>query len=207
VKSLSCVDEIVIVDDGSKDDTPQIVDRLAEPTRVIIHHHNVNQGKGMAVRTAMVIATGDVFVVQDADAEQSPEDIDQLLVPIKERKAKVVMGSRMLGGDRPKNTVYYWGALGLTTTANLLFDAHLTDVCSGYKAFTREIAEKIHFISRGFEFETEFVAKVSLLGEPIHEAAVRYRPRTREEGKKITWKDAFRGLAMLIRCRLGKAEC
>jgi len=203
VKNLSYVDEIVVVDDGSTDGTRQAADRCAKAGRVIVHHHEINQGKGAAVRTAMTLATGDIFAIQDADTEQNPDDIGQLLVPIREGKAKVVMGSRILGSGHPKRSLYFWGGYAITVLGNLLLGTHLTDMYSGYKVFTRDIAEKIHFISRGFEFEAEFVARVAMLKEPIYEVGVSYQPRTAAQGKKINWKDALRGFAMMVRCRMG----
>ena len=203
VKRLPCADEIVVVDDGSTDDTPEVADRIAEPPRVIVHHHAVNQGKGAAVRTALALSTGDVLAIQDADLEQNPEDIERLLVPIREGKAKVVIGSRNMGKGRSKASLFYWGAYALTTAGNLLLGIRLTDMYSGYKVFTRDVARELHLVSRGFEFEAEFVARVAMLGVRIEEVPVSYQPRAQEEGKKINWKDAFRGFAMLVRCRWG----
>lgn len=194
--------EIVVVDDGSTDNTQEVLRSFeGEPDLVIVFHER-NQGKGAAVRTALGYATGDVFVIQDADLEYDPRDYPALLQPILEGRAQVVYGSRFRGG--PTKTMFFWHMVGnrfLTMMTNVLYDTILTDMETGYKMFTREVAEQLRLSERGWGFDPEITAQILRRGYRIYEVPISYTGREFSEGKKISWKDAFTVLVTLLRCR------
>ncbi|HEC33730.1 MAG TPA: glycosyltransferase family 2 protein [Chloroflexi bacterium] len=194
--------EIVVVDDGSTDNTQEVLRSFeGEPDLVIVFHER-NQGKGAAVRTALGYATGDVFVIQDADLEYDPRDYPALLQPILEGRAQVVYGSRFRGG--PTKTMFFWHMVGnrfLTMMTNVLYDTILTDMETGYKMFTREVAEQLRLTERGWGFDPEITAQILRRGYRIYEVPISYTGREFSEGKKISWKDAFTVLVTLLRCR------
>ncbi len=193
--------EIIVVDDGSKDGTREILRELPPVEGLHIHYHPYNQGKGAAVRTAISHATGDILVIQDADLEYDPRDYPTLLQPIVEGRAKVVYGSRFLG---PRMAMFFWHMLGnkvLTLVTNVLYDAILSDMETGYKAFRADIIRDIPLRSRRFEFEPEVTAKLLKRGHRIYEVPISYTGREYKEGKKIGLKDAFPALWTLIKYR------
>jgi glycosyltransferase involved in cell wall biosynthesis len=194
--------EIIIVDDGSKDGTRPILAELACLSEVNVFYHTENTGKGGAVRTAIEQATGDIMLVQDADLEYDPRDYPALLQPIVEGRSKVVYGSRFLGG--PRKTMFFTHMLGnrfLTFCANILFDTILSDMETGYKVFTREVAGQLHLKSRGWGFDPEITAKILKRGYRIYEVPISYTGREFDEGKKISWRDALTVLWTLLKYR------
>ena len=194
--------EIIVVDDGSTDQTPTVLTRLGRelPIRVITHPQN--KGKGTAIRSGLESAKGDVVVIQDADLEYDPEDYPALLKPLLQRRVSVVYGSRFLG---PHHATYFWHRLGnwvITTLVNVCFNASLTDVETGYKAFRKDALKDLDLRASSFEFEVEFTCKILRAGQTIFEVPISYYGRTYADGKKITWKDGVTALLTILRCRL-----
>ncbi|EMO55100.1 glycosyltransferase family 2 protein [Leptospira noguchii] len=198
--------EIILVDDCSKDGTRDLLQTPAfKKLANQIIFHEVNQGKGAALRTGFKAATGDIVIVQDADLEYDPFEIPEVIDPIYKGKADVVFGSRFLGG-RPHRVVYYWHRLGnmvLTTLSNMFTNINLTDMETCYKAFRREIIQSIDIKENRFGFEPEITAKVSKIPDiRIFEVGISYYGRTYAEGKKIGWKDGFRAIYCILRYNL-----
>jgi dolichol-phosphate mannosyltransferase len=198
VRELGPEVEIVVVDDASTDGTREILE--AYPGIVLVRHA-VNQGKGMAIRTALEHATGDVVAIQDADLEYDPQDLPRLVAPIARGEARVVYGSRFLRG-RPRMELpnYICNRL-LAWTANLLFGARLTDEATCYKVFDRKLLRSIKLDCRRFEFCPEVTAKVRKRGERIVELPIAYDPRSYDSGKKIRAWDGVVALWTLLKYR------
>jgi glycosyltransferase involved in cell wall biosynthesis len=201
--------ELVVVDDCSVDGT---ADRIAAyrppdspPTscRFTAHRHERNRGKGAALRTALGLATGDVFIVQDADLEYDPADYPALLAPILAGHAEVVYGSRFLSG--PHRVLFFWHSVGnrlLTAISNIFTDLNLSDMETCYKAFTRGVKDRLAITSERFGFEPEFTARVARMGVRIYEVPISYHGRTYAEGKKIGWRDGFEAIWCILRFNL-----
>lgn len=186
--------EVVVVDDGSSDGTRDVLARLdgdLKGVRVLMHE--VNKGKGAALRTGFGAATGDVVIIQDADMEYDPREYRAILEPIIDGSADVVYGSRFIGGG-PHRVLYYWHFLGnrlITTFSNMMTNLNLTDVEVCYKAFRREVLRGMVLVENRFGFEIEITAKISRGNWRVYEVPVSYHGRRYEEGKKITWRDGF----------------
>jgi glycosyltransferase involved in cell wall biosynthesis len=196
--------EIIIVDDCSRDGTRDLLRTEIAPLVDKILFHEMNQGKGAALRTGFRAATGDVVVVQDADLEYDPQDYPRLLQPILEGKADVVFGSRFQGGQ-PHRVVYFWHMVGnklLTLLSNMATNINLTDMETCYKVFRREVLQRIEIEENRFGFEPEITAKVARLGVVIYEVGISYYGRTYAEGKKIGWRDGFRALWAIAKYNL-----
>lgn len=196
--------EIVVVDDGSRDGTRDLLQSLDDPMiRVLFHEQN--RGKGAGLKTGFDAATGDVVIIQDADLEYDPDEYELLLGPIVENKADVVFGSRFMGG-RPHRVLYYWHSVGnsaLTLLSNMMTNLNLTDMETCYKVFRREVLDQIDLRERGFGVEPEMTAKIAKLrGIRIYEVGISYSGRTYEEGKKISWKDGVWALYCIARYNL-----
>jgi glycosyltransferase involved in cell wall biosynthesis len=196
--------EVVAVDDGSRDSTPQILGELAAryPGRVRVFHHKVNSGKGAAIRTAIEQAAGEFAIIQDADLEYDPVEYPKVLGPLVSNKADVVYGSRFLiSGER--RVIYYWHALAnhiLTTACNMAADLNLTDMETCYKAFRVSLARSIPIRSNRFGIEPEITIKFAKRQASIYEVPISYHGRTYEEGKKIGAKDAISAFWVILRC-------
>ncbi len=191
VKNTGIVHEILIVDDGSVDGTRDILPKWDGDSMVRVIYHEKNQGKGAAVRTGFKAATGEVLLIQDADLEYDPREYPSLMKPIEEGKAKVVYGSRFLGG--PRKTMYFWNMIAnkiLTITTNVLYNSILSDMETCYKVFRVEVVRDLPLRSRRFEFEPEITAKVLKRRYRIYEVPISYNGREWNEGKKIKWTDA-----------------
>jgi glycosyltransferase involved in cell wall biosynthesis len=196
--------EIVVVDDGSSDGTTQILSQLQDST-VRVVFHDVNRGKGAAIRTGLTHVTGDLVLIQDADLEYDPEDWPKLLSPVLKGKARVVYGSRFTG-ERRNMLFWHWvGNRFLSLVTNALYNTTLSDMETCYKLFDRELVQSIALSSNRFGFEPEVTAKILRTGERIYEVPISYAGREIHEGKKITWKDGLDALRVLIRCRFGPA--
>jgi glycosyltransferase involved in cell wall biosynthesis len=194
------VGELVVVDDCSSDRSREIVRGIDDP-RVVLISHEVNQGKGAALRTGFKSADLRYVVIQDADLEYDPADYGQLLQPLVQGKADVVYGSRFLGGA-PHRVLYFWHSIGnrlLTTASNAFTNLNLTDMETCYKAFRREVLEGIEIEEDRFGFEPEITAKVAAAGWRIYEVGISYQGRTYEEGKKIGWRDGVRAFVCIVR--------
>jgi len=198
--------ELVIVDDCSQDKSLEIARALAEEIpEVSVQFHEVNQGKGAALRTGFQKATGDCIAVQDADLEYDPWDLKKLIQLLKDDKADVAMGSRFLTGG-PHRVLYFWHSVGnqfLTALSNMMTDLNLTDMETCYKVFKREVLQGIKIEENRFGFEPEIVAKVARKKVRIYEMGISYSGRTYDEGKKIGAKDGFRAIYCIIRYNIG----
>lgn len=202
VKATKLVHEIVVVDDGSKDGTRDILKTLNGKKGVRVILHEKNQGKGAAVRTGMSAATGDVLLIQDADLEYDPRDYPELLKPIEEGLADVVYGSRFLG--RAHRVTMFWHMVAnksLTFMTNILYDTILTDMETGYKVFRREVIEGMVIRANSFNFEPEFTAKILKRKYRIFEVPITFNPRDYTQGKKIKLHDAFEAVWTLLKYR------
>lgn len=195
--------ELVIVNDGSTDRTPEILERLARefPANIVVLRHDRNLGKGAAVATAFGIMTGDICIIQDADPEYDPVDYPLLIAPIVTGRADCVYGSRF-SGSQPKRVLYFWHYAGnrfLTVLSNVLTNVNLTDMETGFKAFRAQVLRGITIKSRGFDFEPEITARLARRGYRIYEVGINYNGRTYAEGKKVTWLDGLKAVAAIIR--------
>lgn len=193
--------EIIIVDDCSKDGTRSILENEIKPLVSKILYHEVNQGKGAALRTGFQAATGDAVIIQDADLEYDPNDYSKVVTPIFEGNAKVVYGSRFLHQKRKgylANRIANWV---LTAFSNLFTHQKITDMETCYKAFRRDIIQSIDIAENRFGFEPEITAKISKKKIRIYEVPISYYPRSSSEGKKIGFKDGLRALYVIWRYR------
>ena len=196
------VQEVIAVDDASKDGSWPILEELArKESRLKVFRHEQNRGKGAALRTGFQHAGSSIVIVQDADLEYDPTEYYLVLLPILSGKADVVFGTRF-GGSEAHRVLYYWHAVGnkvLTTLSNMATNLNLTDVETCYKAFRREVLQQIKLEEDRFGFEPEVVAKVSKLKVRIYEVAISYYGRTYAEGKKVNWKDGFSALRCVFK--------
>lgn len=202
VKKTGLANEIILVDDGSVDGTRDLVRNYQEIEGFKVILHEKNQGKGAAVRSGFKAATGDVFLIQDADLEYDPREYENLLEPIEEGIADVVYGSRFLGASR--RVAMFWHMVAnklLTLLTNILYDTILSDMETGYKVFRREVVQDMTIHARRFEFEPEFTAKILKRKYRIFEVPITFNPRDYSEGKKIGLKDAFEAIWALIKYR------
>ncbi len=203
VRAVDLEKEIICVDDCSTDGTREVLAEEAQRGDLVVVEHARNQGKGAAVQSGLRAFTGDVVVIQDADLEYDPEDYHTLLRPIRAGRAKVVYGSRFLGGER--RAMRFWHAVGnqgLTLLTNALYDTTLTDMETCYKMFTADVARKLRLREPRWGFDPEITAQILRAGHRIYEVPISYAGREYEEGKKISWRDGFTVLRTLLRCRL-----
>ena len=194
--------ELVIVDDGSKDSTRDILKELDGRDGVRVFFQEQNQGKGAAVWRGIRECTGDLIVIQDADLEYDPREYPQLIQPILNGQAEVVYGSRFLGSPRGHRVLYFWHSVGnrmLTMLSNMFSDLNLTDMETCYKVFVRDVALRLDIQSRDFGIEPEITQKVARMRARVYEVPISYHGRTYEEGKKIGLKDAFKAVYTILR--------
>jgi glycosyltransferase involved in cell wall biosynthesis len=197
------VQQLIIVDDCSKDGTWEKLQPFAQnEPRVKLVRHEINQGKGAALRTGFAHATSAIVIIQDADLEYDPAEYFRLLAPILSGNADVVFGSRFLGSPSGHRVLYYWHSVGnkmLTIFSNMATGLNLTDMETCYKTFRREIIQKIFIEENRFGFEPEITAKVARLKVRIYEVGISYYGRTYVEGKKIGWRDGVRALWCILK--------
>ncbi len=205
VLELDLSTEIIVVDDGSSDGTAEAVERVDGVTLI---RHERNRGKGAAVRTGIHASKGDIVVIQDADLEYDPRDLPRLLGPLMEGVADVVFGTRLRGGSEPQRAHLFWHYAGnrfLSLLTNVLYNTTISDMEVGYKAFRGDLIRSLELVSDDFGFEPEVTAKILRRGDVrLYEVPISYYGRTYEEGKKITWRDGFRAVAVLVRYRVGR---
>src|SRR5690242_2084841 len=190
--------ELVIVNDGSKDGTGEVLAGLDDP-RINLITHPQNRGKGAAIRTAVEHATGDHMVILDADLEYDPQDIPRLLEPVLDGRAEVVYGNRTFGSHSSFSFWYVMGNRAVTTAANMLYNCYLGDLETCFKLMPVKLYRSLDVKSRGFGMEAEVTGKLLRRGIRPFEVPITYRARTRAEGKKITWRDGVEALWILAR--------
>jgi glycosyltransferase involved in cell wall biosynthesis len=205
--------ELVIVNDGSTDKTKRIIQSILKERdklrdSIIIFHHDLNRGKGAAIRTALSQANGDYLIVQDADLEYDPQDFNRLLEPVFKRRAKVVFGTRLKnyplklwGKDKTVLPSHWVANKVLTKLTNILYGATISDMETCYKLFAREVLEQFPLKANKFDFEPEVTAKILKRKIKIHEVEIKTSPRTHKEGKKIKWHDGIAAVWTLVKYR------
>jgi glycosyltransferase involved in cell wall biosynthesis len=203
VRSTGLVDEIVVVDDGSTDYSPAILERLkcnGQPHLDVLRHPR-NRGKGAAMRTGLDRVKGELVLVQDADLEYDPADYPKLLAPFADASTEVVYGSRNLQRNPRSTAAFYWGGRFLSWITNWLYGSQITDEATGYKVIKTHLLRDIGLETDGFEFCPEVTAKLLRRGVRIQEVPISYHPRSWNEGKKIQWQDGAVAIWTLIRYR------
>jgi glycosyl transferase family 2 len=199
--------QIIIVDDASTDGTARILDEFRTHPSVLILTHDVNLGKGRAIRTALEHARGRYTIIQDADLEYDPQDYGQVIAPLLSDKARVVYGSRYLSRDnRRGGFLFRFGVRVLNWIVRILYGAKLTDEATCYKAMPTPLLRAMRLACERFEFCPEVTAKACRLGIPIHEVPISYAPRTASAGKKIRWRDGIHAIRTLWRWRKWKCD-
>ncbi len=203
-ETLGLKKEIILVDDGSSDGTQDMLKRI---NNAKVFFHEINKGKGAAVKTGLQHASGDIILIQDADLEYDPCNYEKLLSPILNDKADVVYGSRFSHGRMFTKNMYYSHCIGnmlLTNITNLLYSSNLKDMETCYKVMRKEIVQNISLKSMRFDIEPELTAKILKKGITIKEVPISFVPRGFSEGKKINWKDGFIAAWKLLRYRFAK---
>ena len=201
--NFPCQVEVVIVDDASTDGTAELIDQLHDE-RLIKLRHPANRGKTAAILTAAAAATGDFMVPLDADLEYQPEEIPTLLGPVLSGEAEVVYGNRGFGSHSAYSFWYVMGNKAVTTFANVLFNAYIADLETCFKLMPLELLRSLNITSSGFGMEAEITGKLLARGIRPFEVPITYKARSREAGKKITWKDGVQAVWILARIRLAK---
>lgn len=201
-----CDVELVIVDDGSTDGTRDLYPNLSGDERVRVQLQPFNKGKGAAIRTAAGLATGDYVIMCDADLEYTPTDIPALLRPIMSGEAEVVYGTRVFGSHNAYSYLYVLGNKAVTTAANILFNSYISDLETCFKLLPRQLYRDLDIRSSGFGMEAEITGKLLRRGIRPYEVPITYRARSREAGKKLTWRDGVEALAILVRQRVRFAQ-
>ena len=204
VSRLELEKQIVVVDDGSTDGTGELIEKWRSGREDVVFLRQENRGKGAAVRAAIPHADGEICVIQDADLEYDPADVPALIEPIVRGSADVVFGSRLSGG-RPQRVYMFWHLVGnrfLSMLTNVLYNTTLSDMETGYKAFRTEILRSLDLRQNDFGIEPEITAKICKRKLRVYELPIAYYGRTYAEGKKITWRDGFRAIRVLLSVRL-----
>ncbi len=195
--------EIIVVDDGSTDESSEVLEALQgeAPDVIKVFRHRENRGKGAAVRTALEHVTGEVVITQDADLEYDPREYPRLLAPFETPSVQAVYGSRNLRRNPRSSWSFYWGGRLVSWVANLLYGSNLTDEATGYKLIRTDLLRSLDLQSEGFEFCPEVTSKLLRREVDIHEVPISYEPRGLDEGKKIAWHDGLVAIWTLVRHR------
>jgi glycosyltransferase involved in cell wall biosynthesis len=204
VQALPFEKQLIVIDDGSTDETPAILERLAGEQENLVVISQPNRGKGAALRAGIERIEGDIVVIQDADLEYDPADVPGLIEPILQGVADVVYGSRLMGG-RPQRAHLFWHRVGnqfLSMLAGVLYNTTLSDIETGYKAFRVEVLRSLELRENDFAIEPEITGRVCKQDLRIYELPISYYGRTYAEGKKITWRDGFKAVRVLVRVRV-----
>ncbi len=201
VLSIPIDKQVIVIDDGSDDETAKLLKDMKEQGITVLRHDR-NQGKGTAIRTGLAVATGEVVVIQDGDLEYDPNDLVNMVEYRVRHRAPIVYGSRVLGNAPWSGTGYYLGGRFLSFLTNLLYGSNITDEPTCYKMFDRVVLDQIQLTCKRFEFCPEVTAKALRLGYPIHEIAINYSPRNRQEGKKIRFRDGLEAIWTLLKFRI-----
>src|SRR5690606_8473914 len=196
-----CDIEVIVVDDGSRDGTAEVLRTIDDP-RVRVFTHPRNRGKGAAIRTGAHHAEGDYLVIMDADLEYDPQDLPKLLAPVMDGRARVVYGNRVFGAHTAYSFWYVMGNKAITTAANIFYNSYLGDLETCFKLMPVPLFRSLDICSRAFGIEAEITAKLLRRKIKPYEVPISYRARSREEGKKITWKDGVEALWILGRERV-----
>jgi len=200
--------EIIVVDDGSTDGTVELLQAIREKNPdgdlLTVHFSMLNSGKGFAIRIGLKYATGDIIIIQDADLEYDPQELPQVIAPIREGKADVVYGSRFLGKVENMALPNLICNKLLAGMASVLYGTHITDEATCYKAFRRDVLARVNLTCQRFEFCPEVTAKVLKNGARLVEVPITYRGRTITEGKKIGWKDGVEAIYTLLKYRFSR---
>jgi dolichol-phosphate hexosyltransferase len=197
-----CEVEVVVVDDGSTDGSRELYSSLTDDPRVKVHLHDRNRGKGAAIRTAAAAASGDYVIMYDADLEYSAAEIPALLAPVIAGQAEVVYGTRTFGSHNAYSYAYVLGNKGVTTFANVLFNCYISDLETCFKLLPTALYRDLDIRESGFGMEAEVTGKLLRRGYRPYEVSISYRARSREAGKKLTWRDGVEALWILFRERL-----
>jgi glycosyltransferase involved in cell wall biosynthesis len=204
VEALELEKQVVVVDDGSTDATPAVLEQWAGRNGIVVLRQE-NRGKGAAIRAAIPVLDGEITVIQDADMEYDPAEVPALIDPIERGVADVVFGSRLKGG-RPQRAYLFWHLVGnrvLSLLTNVLYNTTLSDMETGYKAFRTDVLRSLDLREDDFAIEPEITAKVCKRKLRVYELPISYYGRSYAEGKKITWRDGFKAIAVLFRVRFG----
>jgi len=201
VESVNIDKEIIAVDDGSTDDSLEILERMASAGRIKLIKHNKNFGKGAAIKSGLNMATGDIIIIQDADLETDPQDYYELVKPIINGEAKAVFGYRT--AKKPAS-IFWWGGKLVSFFTWLLYGGSVKDVNNGYKVMTRDLWQSLNLQSNRFQICEEITAKLLKRKEKIVQVSTKYFPRTKKEGKKLGFKDGLVSLWTLLKYRLIK---
>jgi glycosyltransferase involved in cell wall biosynthesis len=203
VSQLPFEKQLIVIDDGSTDETPRILERLSEGRDDLVVIRQANRGKGAAIRAGIPRIEGEIVVIQDADMEYDPAEVPSLIDPIVQGHADVVYGSRLAGG-RPQRAYLFWHLLGnrfLSLFTGILYNTTLSDMETGYKAFRSDVLRSLDLRENDFAIEPEITGRICKLHLRIYELPISYYGRTYAEGKKITWRDGFKAVWVLIRVR------
>jgi glycosyltransferase involved in cell wall biosynthesis len=196
------VQQVVVVDDCSSDGTLAAAQRCTADPRVTVKHHEVNLGKGAAIRTGLDAITATLVVIQDADLEYDPADYDKLISPILRGRADVVYGIRGFAGQSAYSFWFVVGNQLVTTATNILFNCYIQDMETGFKVMRTSLMRRLGLRGTRFDIEPEITGRILRLGYRIYEVPIDYAARTREQGKKLTWLDGVKALFVLMRIRL-----